>query len=251
MRFATSEGGDKLEDIRVIPTPQDFNEALEAFGEYKRQDLKAVVGGIAGEFDKEKNVLVFSPNLKKWVNTPVRSRLESLFGTKVSIENDAALAALGESKRGAGKVFGIVAYLTIGTGIGGARCVDGEIDKNSCGFEPGHQIIGNGSFEQQTSGAAIERRYGKKPEDIIDDKIWEEIMERIAVGVNNTIVYWSPDVVILGGGVVQSVSFKIEKVNEYLRKIYIVNPNPPEVKRSLLGGEAGLYGSLEILKQKR
>jgi glucokinase len=48
---------------------------------------------------------------------------------------------LGEAVFGAGKGREIVVYMTISTGVGGARIVGGKIDASAMGFEPGHQII--------------------------------------------------------------------------------------------------------------
>jgi glucokinase len=111
--------------------------------------------------DKQAKKLVKSPHLPKWVDKPLGSRLEKALGVKVLLENDAALAALGEAVFGAGRRAEIVGYLTISTGIGGARVVDGRIDKKSVGFEPGHMIIdvGNkvGYWEDFASGTAMEK----------------------------------------------------------------------------------------------
>lgn len=271
MRFALSKDGKNLEDVKIFPTPKSFDEALSLFSKYKDTPLKSAVGAIAGKFDKEKNVLNFSPNLQDWLGIPIKSRLKELFGINVLIENDAAFAGLGEAVKGAGQGFSIVAYLTISTGIGGVRIVDSKIDRNSLGFEPGQQIIDAdysvwpeaeiykdniqalglnlGAFSTYASGAALGVRYSKKPEEIKDRKIWEEIRYLLEIGIYNTIVFWSPDIVVIGGGVSRSVYLDIDKIEKDLKKMLRIYKDPPRIKKSKLGDLSGLYGALTYLKQ--
>ena len=87
-----------------------------------------------------------------------------------------ALGGLGEANFGQYKDEKIIAYIAIGTGVGGVRIVDSQIDRNSQGFEPGHQIIviggkdchcgGKGHFEAYVGGYYLERDFHKKGEDI-------------------------------------------------------------------------------------
>src|SRR4030066_415253 len=73
-----------------------------------------------------------------------RDSLESIEVQSTPQQFDKALGLISdyyEKVKGAGKGFNIVAFLTIGTGVGGARIVGGKPDANVFGFEPGHQII--------------------------------------------------------------------------------------------------------------
>ena len=84
------------------------------------------------------------------------------------------------------------------------RFVNGEIDKNRFGFEPGHQIIdiennNPKSLEDLVSGTALEKRTGQKPYEVTDPKIWDELAHQLSYGLYNTILHWSPDAVVLGG----------------------------------------------------
>src|SRR6185436_9338463 len=58
-----------------------------------------------------------------------QSELNKLFNCPVYLENDAALCGLGEASVGAGQGSKIMVYLTISTGVGGARIVGGKIDR--------------------------------------------------------------------------------------------------------------------------
>lgn len=250
LRVASSDGKSLSQPI-ISPTPPTFDVGLKLLIDCSQKlargvKIDAISGGIAGPLDPQKKMPVNAPNLRLWNNKPLVHLLSQALGAPVYLENDASLACLGEAHFGGGKGFPIVAYLTIGTGIGGSRVVDGRIDKNSLGFEPGHQLIGEGQqLENLVSGPAIEKKYAKKPLEIKDPRVWDEIAKLLAVGLNNTIVFWSPDVVILGGAVM--ISIPIENVEFYLKETLKIYPKLPELKRSTLGDLSGIYGALANL----
>ncbi|MBU0569457.1 ROK family protein [Patescibacteria group bacterium] len=262
MRLAISSDGESVGKPEIVKTPQSFEEGMEVFKNAFAKIVDGVkieksAGGIAGIFDGKKERLTISPNLPQWENKPLKERLESVVGCPVFLENDADLAGLGEAKYGAGRNCSIVAYLTIGTGVGGSRIVNGKIDSNTSGFEPGHQIIKTDSsisgrvtsLEELVSGGGLEKRFGKNPEDINDEKIWEETERYLTYGINNTIVHWSPEVVILGGGLIESGRISIEKIALQLSKVHNIFPKMPEIKKAELGDLGGLHGALAYLKQ--
>src|SRR3989338_8976857 len=209
MRFAVSKDGKELGELKIIPTPKDnFEEGMRIIQETAREllgeeKIEAVVGGLAGTLNKERAVFSRAPHMRGWIEKPLKKELEMLFHVPVYLENDAALAGLGEAVRGAGQSYGIVAYGTVSTGVGGARVVDGRIDRNTGGFEPGHQIINYDgdarTLGEHVSGSRFLRRFGKKPEEISDIAVWEETAQLLAVGLRNTVLHWSPEVVVLGG----------------------------------------------------
>lgn len=263
MRVVSADRKKLLVDPVVVSTPKDFNEGMETLkriidnikGEEK---IDAIVGGIAGPLSPEKTGLVNSPNLPGWVGQNIKSTLEESYKVPVSLENDAALVGLGEANYGAGRGKNIVAYLTISTGVGGARFVGGNIDESSLGFEPGHQIIdpdnslcptceGN-DLEAYISGTAIEKRYGMKPYEIHDDAVWDELAKFLAYGLNNTIVHWSPDIVVLGGSMMKEVGIPIPAVVKHLAEIMKIFPTIPPIVQAELADFGGLYGALSYAR---
>ncbi len=262
IRLATSLDGENLEAEETIPTSLNFEESMDHFSQAAQKllngkQLTAVAGG-ARALDKTKTHLVPQPHYPMWVNDPLHQKLEEILGVPVLLENDAAMAGLGEATHGPGKGHKIVAYHTISTGIGGGRVVNGVIDPNSMGFEPGNQIIdADGSLLNQTEpvywegyvgGDALQIRFNKPPEEEKDEKVWDEVAKIIAIGLNNTLVYWSPDIVILGGSVMKSVS--LDKVKSYLREVVKIYPELPPVVEATLGDTSGLYGALQYLKKR-
>lgn len=260
MRIATSVDGKILSATKTVPTPRDFKQGIQTLKQVADelsggQKIEAVAGGVAGPLDKDKTMLVKSPHIGGWVNKPFKQGLEKALSVPIHLENDADLATLGEATFGAGVGKSIVVYLTISTGVGGGRVVNKKIDENSLGFEPGHQIIvpdgkpcncgGKGHLESYVSGSGLERIYGKKAEDITDPQIWDQVAKYLAIGLNNTIVHWSPDIVILGGSVMKSI--QINQVKKHLQDALTIFPTCPEIAPSALGDSAGLYGALHLL----
>ena len=245
-RIAVSGDGENLDKVEIIDTSTDFPQALSSFKQLTTQLSSGQKITAAAVGVRRLN----HPTIPLWSGENLKESLEKLLNTTVYLENDAALAGLGEAIYGAGKGKKIVAFLTVSTGIGGARIVDGKIDQNIMGFEPGNQIISQdpiGYLEGLVSGNAIEKRFGKKGEFISDPKIWEEMAKLLAIGLNNTIVHWSPEIVVLGGSVMKSIP--LEKVKINLNEVLKIYPQPPEIVKASLGDKAGLLGGLILLKQ--
>lgn len=260
-RIAASLDGKALSETKIIPTPADFESGIETLKNASTElshgeKIQGIAGGIAGPLDKEKTCLSRSPHVPGWIGKPLKRELEKFSEVPVKLENDTAIEGLGEANAGVGKDKKIVAFINIGTGIGGVRIVEGKIDKNVLGFEPGHQITipdgnpctcgGKGHWETYVGGHYLEEIYRQNGENITDPQIWDEISKYTAIGLTNVAVHWSPDIIILGGSVAKSIP--LEKVKAYLDQYLTIFPQAPQIVRGILGNDAGLYGALELLK---
>lgn len=252
IRLAISTDGINLSEPEIVHTPKDFNEGIEIIIKTAKilagEEKIDKVAGAVRFLDKFKTKIKSHPHIPLWSNQPLKETLENALSAPVLLENDAALAGLGEAIFGAGKNYNIVAYLTISTGVGGAKIENKKIDKNSLGFEPGFQIIDKNqllTLEDLVSGYGLEKKFGKKAQDLNNPTIWDEVAKNLAVGIYNTILYWSPNVVILGGSVMQSLD--LEKIKNYLQEINNILPELPEIKKAELGDLSALYGALTCL----
>lgn len=251
----------------VFETNKDYEEGVAYLSRIIQEvsgdeHIEMIGGGIAGAFDQEKGCLAGGGrNLLGWLEKPFRRALEERFGTKVFIENDAAIVGLGEMHRGAGSKNGIGVYLTVSTGVGGCRYEDGVIDAKALGFEPGAQIIDpdrtlcpdceSGELESYIGGAATERRLKKKPYEIVEPAFWDTYAKYLAYGLNNIITFWSPHFIVLGGSmIVGNPAIPIQNTEKYLREILVTLPHIPDIKKAELGDLGGLYGAMIFLKQK-
>ncbi|MCL4515384.1 MAG: ROK family protein [Firmicutes bacterium] len=124
--------------------------------------------GSPGPLDVKKGIVLYSPNLK-WENIPICDPIAAAFGLPTYLDNDASVAAMAESRFGAGKGVPNMIYMTVSTGIGGGMIINGRLYRGSHGNagEIGHMTIkpdgprcgcGNfGCLEALASGTAIAR----------------------------------------------------------------------------------------------
>lgn len=99
--------------------------------------------GVPGIIDMQTGMMRKSANLPGWSDYPVRDEIERRLGTRVFLDNDAKVAALGEQWLGAGRGVDNMAMLTLGTGIGGAIVLNGKIfyGMNGMAGEFGHVTV--------------------------------------------------------------------------------------------------------------
>lgn len=268
MRLARSADGIKFDEPVVAPTPKDFDDGITQFIRIARElaagdPISVVAGGIAGPLSRDKRMLVNSPHLHGWIEKPLAARIEEELATQVRVENDTAVVGLGEAVVGAGKGYPIVAYLSVSTGVGGVRIVNQKIDLSAYGFEPGHQIIDAGgglarsdeppfrgsTLEAYVSGSAVTERYGKKPYEITDALFWDRMAHLLAYGVNNIIVHWSPDIVVIGGSMMKKIGIPVDRVEAYVAGMTRIYPELPPIVHSELGDFGGLHGALALARE--
>jgi len=149
----------------------DMCDAIRGLSEkYKQTASLCGMGiGVPGIIDMKTGMLRESPNLPGWADYPVRDEIERRLATRVILDNDANVAALGEKWLGAAKEVDDVAMLTLGTGVGGGLVLGGRIWHGMTGMagEFGHITVepegvqcncGNrGCVEQYASASAVVR----------------------------------------------------------------------------------------------
>jgi glucokinase len=150
--------------------------------------------------DHQTGIIIDPPNLPGWRNVPLKQMLHDRLGVPVILEHDAKAAALGEYHYGAGRNTSSMIYIVIGTGVGGAIILDGQLYRgthNSSG-ELGHVTIdfkgdpcscgSTGCPESFLSGPNLARRYRQGleagyplPEGVLNpDEINGEMVTRLA-----------------------------------------------------------------------
>lgn len=249
-RVAISKDGRGFAEPIIYDTPATFNEGIDRLIQAGKQLLNnnratIVSGGIAGTLNSKKSKLVYASNLPDWTQKPLYKMLFMAFGCDVIIENDALLAGMGECALGAGVNKNVVVYLTISSGVGGAVYFRGTPMENTFGFEPGHQLIdGENTLEELIGGNSVEKRLGKPLEEIIDVVFWNDYTENLTKGIYNTVLHWSPEIVVLGGGVINNNRINLEDVRNKLKQRMQIGLPIPAIETSILGDTAGLYGAL-------
>jgi glucokinase len=128
--------------------------------------VEAIGIGAAGFVDRDRTSILFAPNLA-WRDEPLKQRVEERIGREVVVENDANASAWAEARFGAARGYQDVMLVAVGTGIGAAIIIGGELYRGRWGIagEPGHVRVvpegrlcgcGNrGCWEQYASGSAL------------------------------------------------------------------------------------------------
>ena len=92
------------------------------------EELGGAGFALAGVMDRERQIMLNSPNIKYLDNQPIKELLEGRWrGLRLKIEHDAHCFLLAEKTIGLAQNFKDVLYLTLGSGIGGALMMNGRI----------------------------------------------------------------------------------------------------------------------------
>lgn len=252
MRVARKISDSEFSEPIKVETPKDGAEGVRVLFELARElargdAIEGIHGGIAAVLKNYQ--IINSSNLKGWIGVNFENLAEEN-GYPINVKNDASVVGLGEAVFGAGKNRRIVVYMTVSTGVGGARIVAGKIDESTFGFEPGHQILSidnKQTLEDMVSGRSFEERYQKKPYEVNEREAWEDAARVLALGLYNTTVHWSPDVIVLGGPmIIGEPSISLDLVQKHLSEITNIFNELPEVREAELVDNGGLFGALVL-----
>lgn len=226
-------------------------------------------------------VLGGAENIVGWENIDLATILEEKLNLPIVIGNDANLMGLGETKFGAGRGCTHVVFLTVGTGIGGAVIIDGRLFNGYAnrGTELGHvPLIATGErcacgavgcLEHYASTAALVRRFAALAQErglTFDEEINGELIVRLyheafplaidclnehfyylGRGIAGFINIFSPERVVIGGGVAESGAFYLEKIREVVKENVIMDcAMNTEIVAAELGNRAGLIGAASL-----
>ncbi|SNR35801.1 glucokinase [Haloechinothrix alba] len=112
----------------------------------QRHQVRAVGLAVAGFIAADRRTVMYAPHLA-WRDAPVVERVRSRTGLPVVLEHDANAAAVAEHRYGTGRGARVMTLIALGTGIGGAVVLDGEIFRGAHGVAPelGHlRVVSHG-----------------------------------------------------------------------------------------------------------
>lgn len=202
-------------------------------------------------------------HIPNYATIPIIDRLQEVLKVPVSIDNDVNCAAFGEKWNGVGRDKRNFIMLTLGTGIGGAIFIDGELYRGhsfSAG-EWGNMLIEGKTFEEVASisglihlvrkykgegdwnGKTIFELYDKGDREVT--KAVEVFFKHLAIGISNLAYIFNPEMVVIGGGITdrgnQFLKEVKEEVEKYLNKEIYSNC---EIELAQNGNCAGMIGAI-------
>jgi glucokinase len=243
-------------------------------------DMRVTRVGVCspGPLDHVTGMIYDPPNLTGWRNVPFADMLSERLGLPVRLEHDAKASALAEFHLGAGRGARNMALIIVGTGIGAALILDGELYRgptNSAG-EFGHITVdmhgplctcgSNGCVESYAGGPAIMRAYTyatrKQIEsaadvvqaaaqgDSIALRVFQEAGRALGAGIATLAMLLDVDTFVLFGSVVKAGELLLAPARDA-----VPNYSFRSVSRRVrvmaceLGDDAGVLGAALVARQ--
>ncbi|MDY3795201.1 MAG: ROK family protein [Agathobacter sp.] len=270
MVCAVSDAELNLKGSAVFPTTTPQETIAEMINYFRKFDIDAVGIGSFGPIDLNPKSPTYG-NITKtpktgWSDFDFVGVFKKAFGVPVGYDTDVNAAILGEVYKGAAYGCNNAIYITIGTGVGVGVYCNGGLVHGLVHPEAGHILLNRhpeDSFEGScpfhkncvegmASGPAIEKRWGKSPKLLIEnDKVWELEAYYIAQAVASYILTYSPEKVILWGGVMhQDKLFDMvrsnvkEILNGYVHSEMVDSKIDQYIVKPALGEKPGITGAL-------
>lgn len=212
---------------------------------------------------------ILKTNKKHWAGTNLYQYFSQHLKCDIKLTTDVNAAAIAEHRCGAAQGLNNFIYITIGTGIGASAMINGAFVQGNFHPEMGHCILPlhkddinfksvckfhESCVEGLASGKAIVNRWGDKLEDL--DKshpAWALQAHYLSLFLNNLIMLYSPEKIIIGGGVTnefllsitRDLLFKVQ--NGYIEALTHNDDLIDYITLSEIQGGAGPKGALILV----
>ncbi len=244
-------------------------------------EMHAIGLDCAGLVDPARNLVVDSPNLRRWEGFPLAQRLETAFGVPTYLENDVNAMAYGEWRLGAGRGTRHMLCLALGTGVGGGLILDGRLYRGArgAGGELGHTTLdmhgpqcscpNRGCLERHIGAEAIVERArhflatSDQPSsmralpdheltpgalsaaaaegDALAARVLEVTGELLGQGLVSLVNIFDPERIVVGGGVAQAGERLFGPARRIVRERAM---SVPRAQVEIVGAELGSDGGL-------
>jgi glucokinase len=208
----------------------------------------------------------WAPNLWGWDEVPIRTELETL-KVPVAIECDRAGYVLGEQWLGAAQGLRDVVFVAVGTGIGvgilsggriisGARGIAGAAGWFALDPRWKDEYARTGCWETEAAGPAVGRKAGRSTKAVVEAAragdaaalaVIDDVSEYLAMGVANLISLLDPEMVVLGGGLMNAGDLLLDRIcTRAARWAQPIAFPKTRIELTRLGDDAGLLGAARL-----
>ncbi|MBM7833776.1 ROK family protein [Clostridium sardiniense] len=238
-----------------------------------KYQVEGVGVSTAGVVDDESGTIIHAgKTIPGYIGTDIKGFIEEKFLLKCEVENDVNSAALGEAFLGSGKGYKSIFCMTIGTGIGGAIILNNDIVRGASksAGEVGYINV-NGKPIQEIASTKIlvenvAKRKNIKVSDINGRIVFEEgkkgdsicyeeinkLVDNLTELISSVVYFLNPEVIILGGGIMEQREFLEPKINSSLKaKLPKAFFESTKIEFAKLGNRAGMIGALYNFINKR
>lgn len=264
------ESGKIYEQVSIpTETPEITMPKLIAY--FEERNVEALGIGCFGPIDPDKKsetygYITSTPKLA-WADYNIVGTMEKSLKVPVGFDTDVNGSVLGEVTFGQAKGKNCVVYVTIGTGVGAGIYIEGKLLHGMLHPEAGHILLTQREddtyegtcpyhktcLEGLAAGPAIEARWGRKAVELKDDaRVWDLEAYYIAQAIVNYILILSPQMIILGGGVMHQEQL-FPQIRSYVKKMmngYIKTKEMADLDHYIvpasLNDDQGIMGALEL-----
>jgi glucokinase len=210
----------------------------------------------------------WAPNLWGRDEVPLRDVLGPHLPVPLVVDSDRSGYVLGEAWQGAARGCRDVVFLAVGTGIGAGILSDGRLVRGHGGIAGAvgwfaldprwrEEYARTGCFEAEAAGPAFARRLGAasaeeaaeaaRRGDPAARRAVEETVEWLAMGIANLVSALNPQVVVLGGGLMQAADLFLEPVRRAVFRWAQPLAAPQcRIELTQLGEDAALFGAARL-----
>ena len=276
MVCAVGNDSGEIIDRTVVPTTVVKETLDNIFDFFNKKNIVSLGIGSFGPIDlnrKSKTYGYITTTPKPgWTYVDVVGFFRKL-NIPIGFDTDVNAACLGEVKYGAGKGLENVIYGTVGTGIGFGVYLNGKLIHGLMHPETGHMILNkhetdkefigpcpyhDSCLETVASGPSIEKRWHKKAYELYDnEEVWQLEAYYLGQALCNCIMCYSPEKIILGGGVMHKSDLidlvrkeTLKNLNGYIKKEEIINNIDEYIVLPELNDDSGILGSIELGKME-
>jgi glucokinase len=254
---------------------------MKEWAQANNHDVLGVGIGTPGVIDNGL-VLGGAENLPDWESLPLGGILSRRLQVPVYVDNDANMMGRGEVRYGCATNTLDAIFLTVGTGVGGAMVLNGKLygGHRNRGAELGHVIVdqdgelcscgAKGCLEAHASTTALIRDYqtelhmsGKLCKQEINGRLivakykekeqeavnaMNRHFDYLAKGIVGFINVFSPQKVIIGGGISEAGDFYVENISQRALAMAMKETSVfTQIQSASLGNKAGFLGAAALV----
>ena len=253
-----------------LPAAADFESSMEQIGRWLTAtracpDAAGVI--VPGIYDSAAG-RAWAPNLWGREFHPLLTALQQHLTIPIAIGNDRTGSVLAEQWLGIARGLRQVLFVAVGTGIGVGMVADGRPLEGAHGIAgaAGWMVVGGpwkpeyqacGGWETEAAGPSLARRAGMDSAEAVAAaarrgdpaalQALDETADRLAEGIAGLIALLDPEMVVLGGGLMQASDLMLERIRrQALCWTQPIAARHVRIEKTALGEDAGLLGAARL-----
>jgi allose kinase len=261
--------------LRVIDPAAALTKELQTYADQRGLEIASAVLGVPTSLTKDLTTIPSSPNIAQLAGRAFGVEVGALLNAPVHLERDINLLLLGEARAGSAQGSTSTLGVFFGTGVGAAWLHGTSVHRGSsgAGLELGHIpmrgdgavcVCGNTDCLEayacghtlrqlaQEHGLEVSRLFAERHQHPALDARLHTFTRDQAYALAAAIHVLDPEVVVVGGGVLQMREYPLEKLFETVRA-HLRTPDPRgsvQLRQATLGRGAALYGALSVLEAR-